>query len=199
MRALSIYLTSTSNGNGNGCLRRAATSSSPIALQAALYTGGRHHCPKPCGATAAELGCQPTAAQSDAAGVCFTAQAGDQCSAAVDWGLRTGLLEHPAWYKGAGTHGKLEPKIWMQAWLYAKGPGKSDGCRRPCGDLSSLSFQLPPSGAKGGGPPDPNPAGRCNERTLWEPEKFTEAVSSYRLRVVRSCSVVQELQLLTAE
>lgn len=73
-----------------------------VAVQASLYAGNRHHCPRPCGASATELKCGPTTAQIDAAGTCYKAVRGEQCFTAVTWALQHGLRESPSWYLTSG-------------------------------------------------------------------------------------------------
>ena len=63
--------------------------------------------------------------------------------------------------------------IYLQTRYSSDREDSRSGCRKPCGDLSSLAFQERMD--KATPPGDSRPSGRCDERVLWEPEKFKEA------------------------
>jgi hypothetical protein len=151
-----------------GCLSRTSTDTE---IQAALFASREKsdmRCARPCGVDMATV-CVP---QDDVSSHC--AFASPTCTKNLEWMRTDGLVNHPEWYEGSGLtpHSSLEA---LQAWLYHLGSPNDGGCSLPCNVRSlGLSFDpVRPSWIK----PDVHrsPAEVCNERVMWQPEKFKEA------------------------
>lgn len=88
-----------------------------------------------------------------------------------------GLVNHPDWYPGSGLT-PASPAAAMQAWLYHRG---GEDCALPCGDLSALHLGFDPVRPSWLAPDvDSDPHTICNERVLWQPEKFQQAFWSVK-------------------
>lgn len=99
------------------------------------------------------------------------------CKKNIDWMRSDGLVNHPDWYPGSGLT-PASPTAAMQAWLYHRG---GEDCSLPCGDLSALHLGFDPVRPSWLAPDvDSDPHTICNERVLWQPEKFQEAFWSVK-------------------
>ena len=99
------------------------------------------------------------------------------CKKNIDWMRSDGLVNHPDWYPGSGLT-PASPAAAMQAWLYHRG---GEDCALPCGDLSALHLGFDPVRPSWLAPDvDSDPHTICNERVLWQPEKFQQAFWSVK-------------------
>lgn len=156
------------------CLSRTSTNTEIQAVMFANRENSDMHCVRPCGVDMAEV-CVPQ--DADATSNCGAAS--PTCAKNVQWMRTDGLVNNPQWYDGSGLTPKSSPEA-MQAWLYHLGSPNDGGCSLPC---NVLSLNLPFDAVRPGWiKPDvhSNPVEVCNERVLWQPEKFKEAYWSVK-------------------
>ena len=130
------------------------------------------HCVRPCSVDMSSV-CVP----QDAEALSHCGPPSATCKKNIDWMRSDGLVNHPDWYPGSGLT-PASPAAAMQAWLYHRG---GEDCALPCGDLSALHLGFDPVRPSWLAPDvDSDPHTICNERVLWQPEKFQQAFWSVK-------------------
>uniref|UniRef100_A0A6V0BIN5 Uncharacterized protein n=1 Tax=Zooxanthella nutricula TaxID=1333877 RepID=A0A6V0BIN5_9DINO len=177
-----------------------------VDIQRVVHQSGLGGCPKPCTPVTMPGGDprdhtlldredqhRPGGERQDAAAHnigCHDAMPGDQCFVYVKWAMRTGVFEHPGWYKGLTADSPFED---YQHQLHQDGHGE---CLEPCRSAEADAKRSPFRDVSGATEcSTPKKGDQCYENIVWARETGVQANPQWYLPL-NSRSTFAQFQVL---